>query len=123
MRFTLLALFLSMSITVPHSLVKYKTMIYLIYKCSEVHNIVMEVSALNQVAVKNLKGVMTYLKPDIYDKLKALAENDERSVSNLAAKILGDWVEQNAIVDTPKDTHPPTHRHNKTAGKKPSGSS
>ena len=54
-----------------------------------------------RVPAKNLKGVMTYIRPEVYDKLKLLAEKDERSVSNLAAKILADWVENNTPQSAP----------------------
>lgn len=47
-----------------------------------------------RVPAKNLKGIMTYVRPEVYNKLKLLAEKDERSVSNLAAKVLSDWVEE-----------------------------
>ncbi|MEG4964192.1 MULTISPECIES: GIY-YIG nuclease family protein [unclassified Microcoleus] len=46
---------------------------------------------------KNLKGIMTYVRPEVYDKLKLLAEKDERSISNLAAKVLSDWIEERSI--------------------------
>jgi hypothetical protein len=47
-----------------------------------------------QRAPKNLKGIMTYVRPEVYNKLKLLAEKDERSISNLAAKVLSDWIEE-----------------------------
>lgn len=40
---------------------------------------------------------MTYVRPEVYDKLKLLAEKDERSISNLAAKVLSDWIEERSI--------------------------
>lgn len=50
-----------------------------------------------RVPAKNLKGIMTYVRPEVYDKLKLLAEKDERSISNLAAKVLSDWIEERSI--------------------------
>ncbi len=50
-----------------------------------------------RVPAKNLRGIMTYVRPEVYDKLKLLAEKDERSISNLAAKVLSDWIEERAI--------------------------
>lgn len=46
----------------------------------------------NPVPAKNLKGFTTYLKPEAYNALKRIAETEDRSVSNLAARILTDWV-------------------------------
>lgn len=53
-----------------------------------------------RVPAKNLRGIMTYVRPEVYDKLKLLAEKDERSISNLAAKILSDWIEERSINPT-----------------------
>lgn len=50
-----------------------------------------------QASAKNLRGIMTYVRPEVYDKLKLLAEKDERSISNLAAKVLSDWIEERSI--------------------------
>lgn len=46
------------------------------------------------VPVKNLKGVMTYLKPELYEVLAKEAEAEGRSISNLIGRILADWVQQ-----------------------------
>lgn len=35
---------------------------------------------------------MTYLKPEVLETLKQIADAKDRSVSNLAARILTDWV-------------------------------
>jgi hypothetical protein len=53
-----------------------------------------------RVPAKNLRGIMTYVRPEVYDKLKLLAEKDERSISNLAAKVLSDWIEERSINPT-----------------------
>jgi hypothetical protein len=53
-----------------------------------------------RVPAKNLRGIMTYVRPEVYDKLKLLAEKDERSISNLAAKVLSDWIEERSINST-----------------------
>ena len=53
-----------------------------------------------RVPAKNLRGIMTYVRPEVYDKLKLLAEKDERSISNLAAKVLSDWIEGRSINPT-----------------------
>jgi len=43
---------------------------------------------------KNVRAVMTYLKPEIYEVLKQLAELEDRSVSNLVSRVLTDWVKE-----------------------------
>lgn len=47
-----------------------------------------------RVPTKNLKGVMTYLKPEVYEALKVLAETEDRSISNLVSRIVSDWVKE-----------------------------
>jgi len=43
---------------------------------------------------KTNKGVMTYLKPEVYESLKEIAASESRSISNLVAIILTDWINQ-----------------------------
>lgn len=61
-----------------------------------------------RVPAKNLKGIMTYVRPEVYNQLKLLAEKDERSISNLAAKVLSDWIEErsNNLKTINTDKHP-----------------
>ena len=37
---------------------------------------------------------MTYLKPEVYESLKEIAASESRSISNLVAIILTDWINQ-----------------------------
>ena len=54
----------------------------------------MIVTNTKPVPTKNLRGVMTYLKPEIYERLKELAEAEDRSISNLISRIVSDWVNE-----------------------------
>lgn len=48
----------------------------------------------SRVPPKNLRGISIYVKPEVFEGLKYLAEQDNRSVSNLSATILTEWFEQ-----------------------------
>jgi hypothetical protein len=46
------------------------------------------------VPTKNLKSLVAYVRPEVYEELKRFAEKEGRSASNLVAKIVSDWVQR-----------------------------
>lgn len=52
------------------------------------------------VPIKNLKRLLTYLKPEVYEALQKLAQDEDRSMSNQAARIIADWLQQKGKIPT-----------------------